>query len=126
MNNKIVTRKDIYEKYGGSMQQAFPTVNGKVVCICLDLKLNPFSPRHIYVGKTKAGRVVKAAEQLFSQDTPVPLFHKIGNGLWEFQGNFIDIEIRRDIESIKDAEDKSNRHNEIDCVLVLWKIFDRN
>jgi hypothetical protein len=82
----VYTRREIHARLGGSLETYLPTVGGRVVCGCFTSKLNPNVPYEILVGD--APIVVKGAEILARQETPIPVFLKMDKNCWEYLGFF--------------------------------------
>lgn len=105
--NKFYTRKQIHEKYGGSVQSYLPTVNGKVVCACLTGKLNPDAPNVILIGN---GPIVKlTAEKLCEQNEPIPVFLKKKTNKWECKGEYKVVSHSKSDKELKKHREKSGR-----------------
>jgi hypothetical protein len=81
------TRQQISDRVGGgSLQNAMPNKDGRVLCVCLSQEPEPGAPRVILVG---AGPTVqKEAEMFCVQNTAVPFFYKKKANLWEYAGEF--------------------------------------
>lgn len=81
------TRREIHNVVGGNMQSLLPTVNGRVVCVCLTKKMNPDGPEILLIGDKP--KVVGAAQVFINQDRPIPVFIKENSNNWEYIGNFL-------------------------------------
>src|SRR5438067_10959924 len=79
-------RDQIQTEYGGSIQSYLPHKDGRVVCGCFDLKMNPNAPGEILVGD--APDVIRSAELLIRQDEPIPVFIKEAKNRWIYQGHY--------------------------------------
>jgi hypothetical protein len=78
------TRAQIHASFGGSKQSYLPTVEGRVVAVCITPRLNPRAPQVILCGQ---GPVIAAAgAALAKQNEPLPVFVKRAVNHWQFQG----------------------------------------
>ena len=80
------TREQIHAILGGGVQSFLPTKNGRVICGCFRLDLNPDAPREILVGVGE--QRVRNAQTLKLQGTSVPVFTKKVAEDWEYVGHF--------------------------------------
>ncbi|MFA5101344.1 MAG: hypothetical protein WC547_10705 [Candidatus Omnitrophota bacterium] len=81
------TRQEIREIVGGgSVQNAMPIKDGRVLCVCLSQPWDIDAPRVVLVGAGPS--VQKEAEMFCSQNTAVPFFYKKTANLWEYVGDF--------------------------------------
>ena len=72
--------------FGGGVQSFLPTKNGRVVCGCFRMDLNPEAPQEILVGV--GVQRVKNAHLVVLQKTSVPVFIKKEAEDWEYMGRF--------------------------------------
>jgi len=109
------TRDEIHHALGGSKQSYLPDVGGRVVCACLDPKLNPDAPRIIIPGTGPT--IEKTADLLFGQKGPIPVFMKQGSNAWRYVGDF-EVDPRR--FSPADVEEQKRRSGLADITRVIW------
>ena len=57
--SRSYTRNQIHKVLGGNLEQYLPTVDGRVVCACLQSKYNPEAPDVILVGDSPEWHLVK-------------------------------------------------------------------
>lgn len=81
------SRLEINKVLGGSVRAFMPTLMGKVVCVCITLKLNPEAPGVILCGVLPGTR--RAGTLLVSQTESVPVFFKRKPGRWEYLGHYV-------------------------------------
>jgi len=80
------TRDEINKMHGGGVQAFLPTKNGKVVCGCFKLDLNPDAPNEVLVGMGPQREM--SARTCVLQGTPIPIFLKREVGEWEYVGHY--------------------------------------
>jgi len=117
---KTFSRAEIQEMLGGGTRVFAPHKNGRVTCLCLDLKQNPDAPRiALPAGGKRRDKMVRMVTEL---EAPVPVFLKKGNKAWEYVGHF-------EFDSIsRKRKDIERQHNgsvtpldEIQAVIHLRK-----
>jgi hypothetical protein len=80
------TRDQIHAAVGGSKRSAIPTLNGRVVAVCIRTDLNAKAPEEFLCG---VGPVrVKAGNLLASTLGKVPVFTKTNVNQWAYKGLF--------------------------------------
>jgi hypothetical protein len=80
------SRDNIHEKLGGSKISYAPTVNNRVVCLCLNKACNPKAPQIVMTG-SGAG-IERAKDLIIEQGGPFPVFVKVRTKSWKFTGEF--------------------------------------
>jgi hypothetical protein len=80
------TREQINAMVGGGVQSFLPTKNGRVVCGCFLLKLNPDAPAEVLVGVGPQRE--NTAKVAVLQLTSIPVFLKGDVGEWEYIGRY--------------------------------------
>jgi hypothetical protein len=80
------TRREIAEQLGGDWQSYLPHKNGRVVCGCFTLEMNPAAPDTVLVGN--GPNVVKLAQMLNGQVEPIPVFLKQQSNAWKYVGEY--------------------------------------
>ncbi len=113
--NALYTRKAIHELLHGSMQIYLPHFNGRVVCGCFDVSLNPNAPEEILVGEGED--VVKYAKVLSLQIGPIPVFMKQSTKKWKYIGNYSALNYS---ENLEEVAAKANAAERSDVVGVLY------
>ncbi len=80
-------------------QDFIRTKNNLVKGLALKTSLNPDAPSIVVVGK--GDRRQKRAKLLVDSEQPVPTFVKIEVNRWEFRGNYLATDFRKDSSTIK-------------------------
>ena len=109
------TRDQIHDALGGSKQSYLPDVGGRVVCACIDAKLNPDAPRIIIPGT--GPMIEKTADILLGQKGAIPVFLKQSTNAWKYVGEF-EVDPRR--FSYADVEAQKRRTGLADITRVIW------
>jgi hypothetical protein len=78
------SREQINAMLGGGVQAFLPTKNGRVVCGCFKLDLNPDAPSEVLVGFGPQRET--SARTAVLQQTPFPIFLKREVDAWEYVG----------------------------------------
>lgn len=82
------TRRQISLRVGGSLQNALPTKDKRVVAVCVHADgRNPDAPEVILCGKTQ--QVSTAGQWLSRQPDPVGVFVFHARNQWEYRGQFV-------------------------------------
>ena len=115
------TRQEICAALGGELQTFLPQNNGRIVCACLKLHLNPQVPKEILIGK--APKVVQKAKILCRQDGNIPVFEKLEVGQWEYKGRFRVKDHSVDSSFLRRKEQEANR-KELVMVIYLERVGD--
>lgn len=84
---KTYTRDEIHRVCGGSKQSFLPTVNDRVVCVCVSRQLNKDAPG-IILGGTGPQR--ETAADLLANDATnvIPVFIKESTNNWRYEGSY--------------------------------------
>ena len=116
------TRDDIAAELGGSAVEFLPRVNGKVVCACLRLDLNPDAPEIILAGF--GPQIEESAATLSKQSGEIPVFIKQRVNAWEYVGDYEVEKSSTSAEEIKKQEIRSGRngHEGISRIIYLKEI----
>ena len=109
------TREEIHDALGGSKQSYLPDVGGRVVCACLEARLNPDAPRIIIPGTGPT--IEKTADMLLGQKGAIPVFMKQNTNAWQYVGEF-EVDPRR--FSPADVEAQKRRTGLADVTRVIW------
>ncbi len=83
---KCYTRKEIHKILGGSLQAFLPHKNGRVVCACLRIDLNPDAPNVILVGN--GPMIYNSGVMLCEQNESIPVFIKEDTNAWKYVGKY--------------------------------------
>lgn len=127
----LYARRDVHEVLGGGEPQSYlPQVKGqnRIAAGLFKRDKNPEVPNEIQVGR--GVRNVKKAELLSRQgDDPIPVFVKRTNlrmtdRIWQFYGMYKFKELLDNKSTLRQAEQKSGRHNELTYVLRLERVSD--
>jgi hypothetical protein len=94
---------------GGSVQNYMPSVDGRILCVCLTQDLDPDAPKVILVGSGPS--VQKEAELFCAQNTAVPVFYKKMANQWEYAGDFKPARWTDDPEQVLAYAESSGRIN---------------
>ena len=87
----LYSRDEISRMLGGSIQSFLPMKDGKVVCGCFktEEKYNPGAPEEVYFGRAwSMPKVEEAAEMVYKQGTPIPVFIFQAAAQWEYIGDY--------------------------------------
>ncbi|MEM7592980.1 MAG: hypothetical protein AAF383_15930 [Cyanobacteria bacterium P01_A01_bin.83] len=114
----IYTRQEIHEKLGGELETYLPQKNGKIVCGCFNLELNPQAPYIILVGQ--GDKIESKARQLSIQTKNIPIFIRKATNEWEYQGNFICCRYSIDQGEI-DAVNRRSKREGVTSIIYLQK-----
>jgi hypothetical protein len=80
------SRKEISAVLGGPLQWYLPTVNRKIVAVCLRKNHNPKAPNVVFCG---FGTRIELIGEWLSQETrALPVFVKEDMNRWEYHGRF--------------------------------------
>jgi len=101
------TREDIAAELGGGEREYLPRVNGKVVCACLRLDLNPDAPVIILAGF--GPQIEESAAALCKQSGKILVFIKQAIKEWEYIGDYAVEKFSTNAEEIKKQEIRSGR-----------------
>jgi hypothetical protein len=101
------TREQINAMLGGGVQAFLPTKNGRVVCGCFKLDLNPDAPKEVLVGE--GPQRVRSAEIAVLQRTPFPIFLKRDVDEWEYVGDYRAVRYLDRGHKLLEAEERSKR-----------------
>lgn len=84
------SRDEISSRVGGSRRDALPLRQGCVVAGCFKRmdRYNPGAPHEVTIGPTRAQRPLRAAQILFAQAQPIPVFVWEHSAAWRFDGYF--------------------------------------
>ena len=115
------SRLEIHNILGGGLRDYLPHSEGKVVCICLRLDLNPMAPTTILVGD--APDVILYSEVLCGQDYSVPTFIRLTTNKWEYVGNYRVSSWTDDPDEVDEYAEKAGRDYVVK-VLTLTKDSD--
>jgi hypothetical protein len=104
------TRQQISDRVGGgSLQNAMPNKDGRVLCVCLSQMWDAGSPEVVLVGAGPA--VQKEAGMFCAQNAPVPFFCKKVANLWEYVGDYKPVKWTEDPEEVGAFAQSSGRIN---------------
>jgi hypothetical protein len=122
--NKQYTRKEIQGLVGGEIQTYLPQKNHKILAGCFCQELNPDAPEQIQAGK--GTRIYAKARLLSGQpETIFPVFikNKEKGKYYKYVGDYQYKlkSITEDNQKIKEAENKSERHEALSCLFDLLK-----
>ena len=95
------TRREIHNVVGGNLQQYMPSVDGRVVAVCInpDPRLQPLPPAQLFIGP---GPTIRGhAIALAAQDEPVPVFIRRAAHDWEFKGSWRPVRLETDPELVR-------------------------
>ncbi len=101
------TREQINVMVGGGIQSFLPTKNGRVVCGCFLLDLNPAAPAEVLVGI--GPRREATAHTAVLQQTPFPIFLKREAGDWEYVGKYRAVRYLHREHALLEAEERVKR-----------------
>jgi hypothetical protein len=92
----VYTHQDLIDAFGGEVKGGIflPTRDGRVVCGCITMDMNPEAPECILIGDKP--RVVARAEKMAAQGGTIPIFIKRGVNQWEFRGPYDFVRISHD------------------------------
>jgi hypothetical protein len=86
--DKCYTRQEISAKVGGGVMDCLSHAGKRVVAVCMKKEMNPEAPFKLLVGSgpdKKRYSEILCTEQ---RNEAIPIFIKLANNSWEFQGNF--------------------------------------
>jgi hypothetical protein len=106
---------------GGGIQGFLPTKNGRVVCGCFHLKLNPDAPAEILVGTGPQRE--KTAHTAVLQRTPFPIFLKKEVGEWECVGEYLATRYLNRDHKLLESEERAKRAD-VAGILYMEKVTD--
>ena len=91
------TRQQIAAKLGGSIQDCLPHKDGRVVAICMKPEMNPHAPSTLLARRGRDRE--RWSDHLCSQqkDEAIPVFVKIENKAWKFEGSFKVVKCSRNV-----------------------------
>lgn len=90
------TRRQIHSALGGPVQEYLPHVEGRVVCACLTLALNPEAPNVVLPA---SGPMIQHWALVFARQAeavPVFLRHDRTTAQWEYVGDYRVTRVERD------------------------------
>jgi hypothetical protein len=80
------SRNEISSVLGGGTVWYIPTVNKKVVAVCVRKDLNPRAPEIVYCGR---GILIESTGKILASETaPVRVFVKHEINAWRYEGKF--------------------------------------
>ena len=101
------TRQQINAIVGGGFQSILPTKNGRVVCGCFELSINPEAPREVLVGVGPLRE--RTATWTVLQQTPIPVFVKREAGEWEYMGRWRAVRYLDSSHKLLEGEERAKR-----------------
>ena len=112
------TRREIHNALGGGgLEEYLPSVDGVVVCACLDRAVNPGAPAVVLPGF--GPRIEWSARQFASQGTNVPTFLKQRSNAWEYVGDYRVKRLSEDEAEVAKWAGQAGREDEVSMVLFL-------
>jgi hypothetical protein len=111
------SRAEIRALLGGSVQETFPHVGGRVVCGCFHPGYHPYAPFVVLPGFTPGIR--RWAETLAAQAEPIPCFLKRAPNAWEYVGEFRVAALADDAEEVAEWARIAEREDDVSMVLHL-------
>jgi hypothetical protein len=115
--NHLCSRQEIAAALRGDEQSYLPHHEGRVVCACVVLELNPDAPAVILAGR--GPDIVRWAEVFAKQRDFVPVFLKRAIHAWQYVGNYRVAECCQDQDQIARWGEVSNRPGDLSMVLYL-------
>jgi hypothetical protein len=112
------TRDEIAAELGGSAREYLPRVNGKVVCACLRMDLNPDAPEIILAGF--GPQIEESAAVLCKQRGEIPVFIKQEINEWEYVGDYEVEKSSTNAEEIKKQEIRSGRFGQEGISRIIY------
>lgn len=80
------TRDEIGARFGGTKQWYLPTVDSKVVAVCLRKEHNPKAPNVVLCGS--GPKIAKTGEWLAAATWTLPVFVKEAENRWQYCGRY--------------------------------------
>jgi hypothetical protein len=112
------TRQQISDRVGGgSVQNAMPNKDGRVLCVCISPAWDINAPKVVLVGAGPA--VQKEAAMFCSQNAAVPFFCKKMANLWEYAGDFKPVKWTEDPAEVGAFAQSSGRINLTKVIFLL-------
>lgn len=100
--NEIYGFDEIRTKTKAGTTQSYLLSNGKkIVAGCFDPELNPKAPDLVYPGPGPI--IMSSAEKVVLQRSPIPVFIKVGDKKYRYQGMYIATAFSREPHHIADA-----------------------
>ena len=103
------TREQINAMLGGGVQAFLPTKNGRVVCGCFKLDLNPDAPEEVLVGLGPQREA--SARTAVLQRTPFPVFLKRDVDVWHYVGDYCAMRYLDRGHKLLEAEARAKRED---------------
>jgi hypothetical protein len=114
---RLYSRPEISDAIDGGVQDFLPHRDGKVVCACLSVELNPDAPHVILVGN---GPDVSRWGEVFARQREfVPVFIKRAANAWQYVGRFRVEAQSTAADDLSRWESVSNRPGALTRVLYL-------
>ena len=111
------SRAEIRALLGGSVQETFPHVGGRVVCGCFHPGYHPYAPFVVLPGFTPG--VQRWARALAEQEEPVPCFLYRAANAWEYVGEFRVAALSEDPDEVAEWARIAEREEDVSMVLHL-------
>jgi hypothetical protein len=117
------SRKEISDELGGAWRIYLPNKDDKVFCGCfkLDEEFNPGAPEQVVYGSSKDKSVEKAAEMVYRQGTPIPIFIFCSPAQWKYIGDYRCVGHSRAPNLVKEMMKTYPKRGEIVGVLYFEK-----
>lgn len=113
------TREEIHATVGGGLQESFPALKNRVVCVCLTRGDNPDAPEIVLVGG-KGTRVETNARILAGQTDRIPVFMKAVPNDWRYLGDYRVARSTEDPAEVRSWADRSSRKDKAAVWMVLF------
>ena len=116
------SRAEIRALLGGSVQETFPHVGGRVVCGCFHPGYHPYAPFVVLPGVTPGVR--RWALALAAQEEPIPCFLYRAVNAWEYVGEFLVAGLSEDPDEVAEWARIAEREEDVSMVLHLESAAD--
>ncbi len=114
------SRAEIRAMLGGSVQETFPHVGGRVVAGCFHPGYHPYAPFVVLPGWGPGIR--RWAEALETQAEPIPCFLKRATNAWEYVGDFRVAGLVDDADEVAEWARIAEREGDVSMVLHLEEV----
>lgn len=113
------TRPEIHQQCGGGLRDYLPHVDGRVVCACVTLELNPAAPAVLLVGTGED--IERYGQVLAQQSEPIPVFIKQDANAWQFWGYHRATGSSKDAQEIALWEERAER-DDLKLIIFMEKV----
>lgn len=111
------SRAEIRALLGGSVQETFPHVGGRVVAGCFHPGYHPYAPFVVLPGWGPGIR--RWAEALETQAESIPCFLKRGANAWEYVGRFRVAQLSDEADEVTEWARIAEREGDVSMVLHM-------